>query len=303
MSSRLILFIATMLLGPLPALACDMAHRYQCKDEIGQLVAYRSEAMEFAFGNVFGALPPRIEIRFVKTGEEQHMKFSGRMAYDPAERVLVVPQRYVSAQVPVPLRWAASYWPYYRNPQYQEAYPVIAAIDNALWGAVLQETAQVSGRSWPHAECGSVDLRKRLPCEMLISGVAALLTENQVALFNSNPLERIWPEQFSDFQQRSWRSDRDYFNVRHYGGILLLQPLFSEFGVPSALTYVAQTPFLVEDDNMRTSALRYQERAREVLQSRPATQPEAEADNNAEPVMDQSIRGRRFIAFDSRDGA
>jgi hypothetical protein len=53
--------------------------------------------------------------------------------------------------------------------------------------------------------------------------------------------------------------------VQRYGGILLIGPLIDQFGVPKALAYIAQTPFHVEDNNMRLSAQRYQERARKVL--------------------------------------
>ncbi|HKE94778.1 MAG TPA: hypothetical protein VKB34_10760 [Povalibacter sp.] len=295
--------VVAALLYPLSGLACEWTERHQCKDEIGQLVSYRSEAIEYAFGNVFGALPRQIEIRFVRSNDEQYAKYSGRVAYDAAAHALILPQRFLTTPMPVPLRWAASYWPYYRNRQYQEMFPLIADIDNALWGAVLQENARVHGLSWPHAECNSVDLSKRLPCQMLIAGVAALLTESRAAMFNANAVGRIWPEQFSEFEQRSWRSEREYFDVQRYGGIMLLRPLFSEFGVPSALSYVAQTPFLIEDDNMRTSALRYQERAREVLQGRPAQEASGESDNTRTPITLPASRDHRVIAFgSSRDG-
>jgi hypothetical protein len=35
--------------------------------------------------------------------------------------------------------------------------------------------------------------------------------------------------------------------------------------VPRALAYIAQTPFQIEDNNLRLSAQRYQERARKQL--------------------------------------
>lgn len=288
---------------PVLSQACDSSDRRQCKEELSQLVVYRTQAIEYAFGNVFGPLPREVEIRFVRAGDEQYERFSGRVAYDSKDQVLVVPKRYIGVQMPMPLRWAASYWPYYRNRQYQDMFPVIAAIDSALWGAVLQETARRRGMSWPHAECGSIDLAKRLPCEMLIAGVGALLTETHAAIFNTNAIERIWPEQFSAFQQRSWRSEREYVEVQRYGGILLLRPLFSEFGVPNALAYVARTPFLVEDDNMRVSALRYQARAREVLQSQPALLVTEGETDQAEQITLPQGRARSVIAFGTPDGA
>jgi hypothetical protein len=53
--------------------------------------------------------------------------------------------------------------------------------------------------------------------------------------------------------------------VQRYGGILLIGPLIDQFGVPRALAYIAQTPFLIEDNNLRLSAQRYQEKARQTL--------------------------------------
>ncbi len=199
------------------------------------------------------------------------------------------------------MRWAAAYWPYYRNRQYQTAFPLIAAIDSALWGAVLQETANLRGLTWPHGECTSVDMAKRLPCEMLIAGIGALLTDNQSGIFNANRLDRIWPEDFSSFEQRSWRTEREYVDVQRFGGVLLLRPLFSEFGVPSALAYVAQTPFRIEEGNVRASALRYQARAREVLQGQPAVLISGEA--HSQEDLPSPSRHRHFVSFGSRDGA
>ena len=301
MFSRCMVLVLSLL--PLWSVACDYTDRTACKDDIRQLVTYRSEAIEYAFGDVFGSLPHQIEIKFVRSTDAEFAKFSGRVAYDATQRAMVVPTMFLTSQTPNPMKWASSYWPYYRNVRYQQYFPVIAAIDNALWGAVLQETARAKNLSWPHDECKSVDLAKRLPCEMLISGVASLLTERQVAMFNDNQIERIWPERFSDFQQRSWRSERDYGDVRRYGGIMLLRPLFSEFGVGNALAYVAQTPFVLENDNMRASAQRYQERARETLQGRARLLVTDESAPSEEAIAVPVSREPRFVAFGRRDGA
>ena len=43
------------------------------------------------------------------------------------------------------------------------------------------------------------------------------------------------------------------------------RPLIGEFGVPRALAYLAQTPFQIEENNLRVSAQRYQDRARDAL--------------------------------------
>lgn len=289
--------LIVLLLSPVAAGACESGDRKRCRQQIGQLIAYRSDAIEYAFGSVFDVLPDNVEIRFVSTEDDLYAKFSGRIAYDQSAHIMVVPRKFISAKVPNPLRWASAYWPYYREPQYQDLFPLIAAIDSALWGAVLQETAHARGLSWPHAECSSIELSKRLPCEMLIAGVGALLTASRDVMFNENRIDRLWPEDFASFQQRSWRTERDYVDVQRFGGVLLLQPLFSEFGVPSALAYVARTPFLVEAGNMRTSALRYQERARETLLSRPAIVPV----NDEQEMPD--TRHRRFVSLGSREGA
>ncbi|HEY6640787.1 hypothetical protein [Povalibacter sp.] len=296
-----IVLVGLLLLCPVVAGACESASRQRCKQLIGQLISYRSEAIEYAFGSVFDVLPDNVEVKFVASSDPQYAKFSGRVAYDQAERVMVVPRRFLDAQTPNPLRWAAAYWPYYRNPQYQTAFPLIAAIDSALWGAVLQENAHEQGLSWPHAECSSVDVSKRLPCEMLIAGIGILLTENRDAIFNTNRIDRIWPDDFTSFQQRSWRTEREYVDVQRFGGVLLLRPLFSEFGIPNALAYVAQTPFRIEEGNMRLSALRYQERAREVLQGRPVILASGEGHGYENPPP--ADRNRHFVSFGPRDGA
>ena len=292
-----------VLLCPVVAAACNSSDRHRCRELIGQLIAYRGEAIEYAFGSVFGSLPSRVEVKFVGSRDPQYVKYAGRVAYDQSERTLIVPRRYIDAQIPMPLRWAASYWPYYRNPTYREAYPLIAAIDSALWGAVLQETAHARGQSWPHAGCGSIDMSQRLPCEMLIAGVGAMLTETQSSIFNANRVDRLWPENFANFERRASGNDREYVEVQRFGGILLLRPLFSEFGVPNALAYVAQTPFRVEHGNMRVSALRYQERAREVLQSRPEMITTSEEPRDEGPIAITGRRDRSFVAFGAQDGA
>ena len=292
-----------VLFCPVVAAACDSSDRHRCRELIGQLIAYRGEAIEYAFGSVFGSLPSRVEVKFVSSRDPQYVKYAGRVAYDQSERTLVVPRRYIDAQIPMPMRWAASYWPYYRNPTYRETYPLIAAIDSALWGAVLQETAHARGLSWPHPGCGSIDMSQRLPCEMLIAGVGAMLTETQSSIFNANRVDRLWPENFDTFERRASTNDREYVEVQRYGGILLLRPLFNEFGVPSALAYVAQTPFRVEHGNMRVSALRYQERAREVLQSRPEMIMTGGEPRDEGPIAITGRRDRSYVAFGAQDGA
>ena len=45
----------------------------------------------------------------------------------------------------------------------------------------------------------------------------------------------------------------------------ILATLVREFGVARTLSYVAGTPFLIEENNVRLSAERYQRRAQEAL--------------------------------------
>jgi hypothetical protein len=255
-----------LLLIPLLGSACESGDRRRCKEEFSMLVSYRTEAMETAFGAMFGALPERIQIKFVSTKDAEYELYGGDVAYDRENRTIIFPRRVLGSKTPNPLRWAAYYWPFYENEQYRQTFPVIETIDNVLLSAYMQEAANLRGLPWPHKGCSSLDLAKRLPCEMLVQGIAEHLTAIRSPLFNSNRLDRIWPDDFSTFRRRAWRhGDQEYVDVQKYGGILLIKPLVAEFGVPRTLEYVAQTPFQVEDNNLRVSALHYQELARQTL--------------------------------------
>jgi hypothetical protein len=252
---------------PCLGIACDSTNRQECKEQVSELVSYRAEAIERAFGDLVAVMPTRIAVKFVGPKDAEYKQYSKRVAYDPAQRSLIVPRAWIFAKIPNPIRASAYYWPFYENALYRETFPLITAVDNALWGAYLQEAARARGQTWPHENCSSLDLEKRLPCEMLLAGVAAHLTALRSPMFNSNRLDRIWPEDFSAFSKRAWsREDSRYQEVQRYGGLLLLEPLIDEFGVPPVLFYIAQTPFVLEDNSLRMSALRYQERAREWLE-------------------------------------
>jgi hypothetical protein len=143
---------------------------------------------------------------------------------------------------------------------------VVEVIDNVLWNAFLQEAAAARGGQWPPKECSAVDVGRRLPCEMLVKGIAENVKALRGPLFNENRVDQIWPEDFAVFRKRVWRTDQEYQDVQRYGGIMLIKPLIDEFGVPRTLAYVAQTPFRVdENNNLREAALQYQDRARESL--------------------------------------
>lgn len=255
---------------PLLGLAREGSDRREYKKQFKELISLRAQAMDTAFGDLLGMLPAELQVRFVTAQDPQYLLFGGREGYDQRHRTLVFPRRVLGAKMPSPLRWAAYYWPIYQNEQYRLQFPVVEAIDNVLWLAYLQEAAAARGQQWPHRECGAVDVGKRLPCEMLAKGIAEYVKSARAPLFNSNRVDRIWPEDFTKFRKRVWRTDQEYQQVQRYGGILLIKPLIDEFGVPRALAYLAQTPFEVEEDSLRVAALRYQQHAREVL-SRPRT--------------------------------
>lgn len=253
-----------MLLVPLLSFACESVNREQCKQRFTALVNYRTEAITNAFGDLLGTLPESLSVRFV--GSKELAATDGKETYDPEQRALVFPRRLLSARIPNPLRSAAYYWPFYENEQYRAAFPVVETIDQLIWTAFLQEAARERGLTWPHQDCNSHDLGKRLPCEMLVEGINEHLKEVRTPIFNANRLDMIWPEDFARFRRSLWdRGDQTYLDVQRYGGILLIGPLIDQFGVPRALEYIAQTPFHIEDNNMRLSAQRYQERAREAL--------------------------------------
>lgn len=253
------------LLLPVLTLACE-GTRKECKEQFGELVAYRAEAIARAFGDLPSITPDKIAIRFVGSHDTAYRRYGRRVAYDADQAALIVPKQFIAARMPKPLRATAYYWPFYENTLYRETFPLIIAIDNALWGAFLQEAAAATGMSWPHANCGAVQMVERLPCEMLVAGVSAHLTTIDAPLFNTNRVDRIWPQDFAAFSRRVWRRDDPrYLDVQRYGGLMLVKPLIDRFGAPQALLYIAQTPFAIEDNNLAASAEDYQARASERL--------------------------------------
>jgi hypothetical protein len=257
-------FVCTLTLLPALGLACDVSQRKACEQRLVALVAYRTEAIEHAFGDLSPALPEQVRVKFVRSDDPQHPLPPRASAYDPEERVLFMSRSFLDAKLPNPLRWAASYWPFYEQPQARETFPVVEAIDDALWNAYLQAAAR--GVAGTAGDCHSPYVEQRLPCEMVTSAIAHFVKTRRLPIFNENRIDRVWPEDFSGFVERNWRrGDSEYRDVQTYGGLLLLRPLIGEFGVPRALAYLAQTPFRVEGNNLRVSAQRYQDRARDAL--------------------------------------
>jgi hypothetical protein len=259
-----ILFLSLM--TPCVGFACESSTVRNCEKQVAQLISYRTQAIEYAFGEL-SALPDKIDVKFVSQKDKEYAQFAGRLAYDRENKRMVVPRRYATSKMPNPMRAAINYWPFYQDDLYIDEFPIIGAIDNAIWSAYLQEAALASGQSWPHENCLSVDIGKRLPCEMVLEGIVEFITTTRTAMFNENRLDRIWPEDFDDFQRRVVRDQNQYRDVQRYGGIMLVRPLIGQFGVPRVLAYIAQTPFVVEESSMREAALKYQARAREALSS------------------------------------
>jgi hypothetical protein len=270
------LWIASVVaLLPVMGWACEAQDRQLCEHRLTELITHRTAAIDYAFGNVSAGLPMQIDVKFFRADDPDYSGLDGMVAYDPAQHQLLLPRRMVFSKFPNPLRWASYYWPYYQSAVMQKEFPVIEAIDNALWSAYLQESAQASGLTWPHKDCDSVEVGTRLPCDMLRTGLVEHLKEDHLRLFNANRLDRIWPNDFLAFQKRVWRDDLEYAEVQRYGGIALVRPLVGEFGVPRVLAYIAKTPFRVDDGNMHASAIRYQQQARQALAAKPAATAEA----------------------------
>jgi hypothetical protein len=263
--------LCASLLLPTVGLACDYERR-RCEQQLLELLSYRAQAIQGAFGDLGLALPTQLQIKFVKSKDPEHRLLGGSIVYQPESKQLLLPRSVMNARLPNSLRHTAYYWPFYQNQALRQDFPVVEAIDDALWSVFLQEAARSSGNTWPHSNCNAIDIGKRLPCRMLLPAAARLVKVRGEMFFNENRIDRIWPDDIAALDERNFRqNDPDYADVLRFGGILLLRPLVAEFGVPRVLAYVARTPLLIEDDNLRISALRYQELARGVLGMRKPT--------------------------------
>lgn len=227
-----------------------------------EIVVMRVTAIDQALGPILEGADDKITIELVYSDEPSYPR-DGPAAYDPARHTLTF-RRSVVGMVGRGVRsWAKAYWPYYKNEEIRALLPAIELIDNALWMTHLQEAANRKGLSWPHQDCGSLDIQKRLGCEMLTYGAEASRRQVQ-PFFNTNRVDMIWPESLRELRVRR-QEDTAYRDVQTLGGSMLVRPLIAEFGVPRVLQYIAQTPFYIQDDNVRASAQRYQEQARLAL--------------------------------------
>ena len=255
-----VMLLACILLPSLSG-ACSVKMTMECH-RLADLVSDRMLAITTTFGDLAPIMPQNMQVRFMKGYHPEYRLYGGKPGYDAESNTLFLP--YVITANPVPdfRAEAREYWPYYSDPMLDEQYPVVQQVDAILWNLYMQEAARRSGLTWPHADCSSPDPALRLPCEMVTTGALEFVSHVQPRIFNANLIERIWPEDYSGLTEHLWRrNDRAAMDVKRYGGLLLLQPLVRKFGVPRALAYIAQTPFQVEQNNMRLSALQFQERA------------------------------------------
>jgi hypothetical protein len=267
----LLIALASMACGI--AAAADFHRLHPCQAETGAgreqrfatLVCARTTAIETAFGTLFEGRELDIHLKFPASDDPGYPRTS-MSSYDPAEHTLYFRRAVLGMTVEGWHHWILVYWPYYRSELAREEYPVIGVVDDALWNAHLRHAAHERGLTWPHEDCGMLDIGRRLGCEMLVSATAELLHSLPGPLFNTNRVDRLWPEDLQEFERRAWiRRGREYREVRRLGGLLLIEPLVREFGASRVFAYVARTPFRIEDDNVRRSALRYQDQARSAL--------------------------------------
>jgi hypothetical protein len=234
--------------------------------QFARLVSSRFEAIETAFGPLSGTLGTRVQLVFKRDNEHEPGELVYASAYDPQRNALVFSSRVLYQAFPSAEAAVLQYWPFYENEVLQSEFPIVGLIDAALWDAFLQESAISSGQTWPPADCRSPQVEKKLPCAMTVRAAFDYIRQLRQPLFNENRLDRILPENYTDFCTQSMRTtSREYQDVERYGGILLLKPLIVEFGIPRTLAYAARTPFSIQGNNMRTSVQKYQERARAAL--------------------------------------
>jgi hypothetical protein len=251
---------------PKSAQLCTAAVARPSEQRFAQLVCIRARAIETAFGPLFGGRELDIRIEFARANAAMYPQTS-MSSYDPARNTLVF-RRSVLLMMTADAwyDYALDYWPYYRGDISRAKYPLIGIVDEALWNAHLHQAAHERGVRWPNEDCGTIDIARRLGCEMLVSATAELSQSPAAPFINTNRLDLLWPENLRDFERRAWTRDgREYREVRRLGGLMLLEPLVREFGAPRVFAYVAGTPFRIENNNVRLSALHYQDSARSAL--------------------------------------
>lgn len=231
-----------------------------------ELVLVRAQAIANAMGPLLENACADVRIEIAKPSSPSYPK-NAAASYDPQRHVLTFRRTLIEALDYDVTYWAKAYWPYYQKPDLRAVMPMVEVIDEALWMTHLQEAAHQSGVTWPHAGCSSLSVADRLGCEMLLTAARASVRSPQGQMFNANRVDLLWPEDLHEMRARAWRQDAVYRDVQRLGGLLLIRPLIAQFGAPRVLRYVAQTPFHIEGDNVRASAVMYQEQARRALEA------------------------------------
>lgn len=228
------------------------------------LVAMRASAIDAAFPGFLVVADLKVEVAHRTSCSNETTQHA---CYDANRNALMFDREVLAFVDYRALEVAENYWLFYEYVDLRDRFPIIGLIDNALWGATMSKIAQQHDTTWPHEGCESVQLTKRLGCEMLISAIDSQVRLKRSRIYNANRKDRLWPDDLSFLERsRSGSRDREYADVRDLGGVELLRPLIEEFGAARVFVYVAQTPFSIENSNVRASALRYQERARSALE-------------------------------------
>ena len=244
---------------------CAPAAGTVSEQRLAKLVCIRARAIETALGPLFDDRELGIRVKLAAADDPLYPQTS-MSSYDPVRSTLVFRRSVRMLEPEAWYRFAVSYWPYYRDDVARVESPLIGIVDEALWNAHLRQAAHERSLSWPNEDCGALDIARRLGCQMLVTATVELSQSLAAPLINANRLDMLWPENLKDFERRAWtRGGREYHEVRRLGGLLLLEPLVREFGAPRVFAYVARTPFRIENNNVRLSALHYQDSARSAL--------------------------------------
>ena len=253
-----------------------------CQKEISSLITYRAEAIAAAFGSFYGGAPSAAD-PLSETGDPENKRLAGGISYDAADHTFWISRRVVDMAMPNPMSATLYYWPFYQREQLRRDFPVVESSTTrcGLRSCGIRPHDGLHGRTRGAARRGPRALAMRNADD----GLARFVKVLGEPIFNENRLDRLWPENFAAFDRRvSGYDDREYLEVQRLGGLLLVRPLIKEFGVLPAFAYVARTPFVVEDDNVRLSALRYQERARQALSQFEARPSSGTAAAKVQPV-------------------
>lgn len=241
-------------------LDADSSARQQ---QLVSLVQTRLAAISDAFPTLLERTNVEVHVLFGSTRKNEDPPLAH---YDAVLNTLTFQRAVLGYVTDYSISAVSEYWTYYEREDIHSGYPIVEVIDDVLWKALLQEIAQQNELTWPPPGCQSLDLAQRLGCQMSVSGIQSFVRSRRTRIFNENRLDRLWPSDLTELESRGWqRKDREYQQVKELGGIELIKPLVQEFGAPRILAYIAQTPFVIQENDLFKSATQYQKRAREAL--------------------------------------